>query len=78
MDKNSYKYEKYKEYQKKLYHTNKNNPNSSCYLPHRLKLQRDAYKEKNLLLGKSVKIYNTTKKKNSKINVNYGVFIISF
>jgi hypothetical protein len=78
MDKNSYKYQKFKEYQRKLYHKNKNNPNSSHYLPHRLKLQRDAYKEKKLLLGENVKKYNITKNKNKSIIINYGEFILSF
>jgi len=70
-------YEKNKEKIKKrqlyYYHKHKNNPDSSHYLPHRLKLQRDKYKEK-YPLSKSYDI----KKKNNYIKFNYSNYIISF
>ena len=66
--------EKIKERQLYYYHKHKNNPDSSHYLPHRLKLQRDKYKEK-FPLSKS---YNTKNNKNIDIKFNYGYYIISF
>jgi len=65
--------EKYNEYQKKLYHKYKNKPNSSYYLPHRLKLQREAYARKK---NGNVKYYS--KRKSKDIIFNYGEYIISF
>ena len=63
--------EKIKERARLYYHKHKNNPNSSHYLPYRLKLQRDAYKKNK---GGQL-IY---KKKDYKIIFNYGNYIIHF
>ena len=71
MDKKDKK--KINDYQKKLYHKNKNNPNSSCYLPYRLKLQREAYAKKK---NGNVKYYS--KRQSKDIKFNFGEYIISF
>jgi hypothetical protein len=44
-----------KELQRKYYHKKKDNPDSSHYLPYRLKLQRKAYAEKNIMFYKKKK-----------------------
>jgi hypothetical protein len=62
------------EYQLKLYHKNKNNPNSSCYLPKRLEYQRYLYKLKK---GK-VKNYHTKHNKVKDLKINNGKYIIEF
>ena len=66
--------EKIKQKQLYYYHKHKNNPESSHFLPHRLKLQRDKYKEKNPL----AKSYNTKNNKPIDIKFNNGNYTISF
>ena len=82
MNYNDIYYEKNKENLKKLqreyYQKYKNDPTKSYFLEHRLKLQRDKYKEKN----PNAISYNISYKKRQKyfyeIRFNHGLFIINF
>lgn len=62
-----------KEKARLYYHKNKNNPNSSCYLPYRVKLERLYYKQK---IGRRPRSY--IHRKDVKFKLNYGSFIIHF
>ena len=63
-----------KKYYKLYYQNNKDNINSTYYLPYRLELQRKYYKEK---IGREPRKYIKNKDK-IKFNINYGSFIIIF
>jgi len=69
--------ERIKNHQRKYYHIYKDDPTKSHFLEHRLKLQRDKYKEK-YPNGKQYK-YNLYRKKEKHfpcIRFNHGLFII--
>jgi hypothetical protein len=55
------------------YHKHKNNPDYSHYLPYRLELQRQYYKEK---LGKEPRRY--TRNEDKKMKINNGYYEIKF
>ena len=63
-----------KKYYKQYYQNNKDNINSSYYLPYRLELQRKYYREK---IGREPRIYIKNKDK-IKFNINYGIYTIDF
>jgi len=56
------------------YHKHKNNPEYSHYLPYRLELQRQYYKEK---LGKEPRNYTKNEGKKN-FDLNYGKYQIKF
>jgi len=58
---------------KLYYQKNKNNPNSSCYLPHRMILSKQYYREK-IKRPPRRYIYH----KDIKFKLNYGSFTIIF
>jgi len=69
--------EKYNKYQLELYHKNKDNPNSSCFIENRRLQQKKDYHNRH----PNAKYYNS---KSSNINyvkdlkINKGNFIINF
>ena len=64
--------EKIKDHQRKYYHKYKDDPTKSHFLEHRLKLQRDKYKEKN----PNAISYNKRQKYFYEIRFNHGLFNI--
>jgi hypothetical protein len=63
-----------KKYYKLYYEKNKDNINSTYYLPYRLELQRKYYKEK---IGREPRKYIKEKDK-KKFDINYGKYEIKF
>jgi len=64
-----------KKYYKEYYQNNKDNINSTYYLPYRLELQRKYYKEK---IGREPRKYIKNKDIKKIFKLNYGSFIIIF
>jgi len=65
---------KCREYYKEYYKINKNNVDSSYYLPYRLELQKKYYREK---IGREPRKYIKNKDR-IKFNINYGNYTIDF
>jgi len=63
-----------KKYYKEYYQNNKDNVNSTYYLPYRLELQRKYYKEK---IGREPRKYIKSEDK-KKFDINYGKYEINF
>jgi hypothetical protein len=61
-------------YYKLYYKKNKDNINSTYYLPYRLELQKKYYREK---IGREPRKYVKTKDK-KKFKLNHGEYIITF